>query len=121
MFFECGRANWSCRTKLRLPARLLEPATRNSVKLGIGYAVARHRLAHQAYDDHTQTARMPRIGARIDATEVARRANAVGATTDSNARAWRRQRDGCATRPRRNRQESQETEEERGPSMAYLR
>ena len=81
---------------------------------------ALHQLAHQAYDDHTKTARMHRIGARPDAAEIARRADAVGATTDSNSGARRRQRDGCTTRPRRNWQEAKEEKEERYASMAYL-
>ena len=120
MWFACGRANRY--EASAVVARLFEPGTRNSVKLGIGCAVARqHSTSWHTKHDAAHTTRVHRTAARPDAAEVARRADALGATTDSNARAWRRQRDGCATRPRRNRQESQETEEERGPSMAYLR
>ena len=112
---------------VRLPAQLFAPATRRSVKLGIGYAVARQHSTSwhtPAYDDNNdQIVRVHRTAARPDAAEgVARLADAVGATTDSNARSRRRQRDGCTTRPRRNWQESQEAEEEeRDASMAYLR
>ena len=41
MFIACGRANRSCKQQVRLLARLFESVTRRSVKLGIGYAVAR--------------------------------------------------------------------------------
>ena len=125
MFFARGRANRSCKQQVRLLARLFESVTRRSVKLGIGYAGARQHSTSWYTDDATanyaKNTRVHRTAARPDAAEVARRADAVGATTDSNARARRRQRDGCTPRPRWNWQETKEAEEGRGASMAYLR